>query len=150
MEEIGSDLGRVVAFSLGASWDCSIECIPWIWIRTAVERNGHEGLIGTVIPTVAKTCRVGRFRDALINIGTGKVGIAPVGVCVGNEAASAGESYPPILSGGQAYVDRDGIVNEFPAPSWLDCKGPVNEYPVCLRLEQLPALVLGSVTAQPS
>ena len=42
MKEIGSDLGRVVAFSLGVSGDCSIECVPWVRISTAVEGDGHE------------------------------------------------------------------------------------------------------------
>jgi len=65
MKEIVSDLGRVVAFSLGASWDCSIECVPWVRISTAVEGDGHECLIGTVIPTVTKTSSVGWFRAAL-------------------------------------------------------------------------------------
>ena len=85
-----------------------------------------------------------------VNVGTGKVGIAPVGVYVGKEAARAGESYPPILSGGQAYVERYGAVNKFPVPSWLGCKGPLNDHPVCPRLAHVHALVLGSVTAQPS
>jgi len=65
MKETVSDLGWVVAFSLGASWDCSIECVPWVRTSTAVERDGHECLISTVIPTVAKTSSVGRFGVAL-------------------------------------------------------------------------------------
>jgi hypothetical protein len=65
MKEIESNLGGVVAFSLGASWDCSIECVPWVRISAAVEGNGHECLISTVIPTVAKTSSVGRFGAAL-------------------------------------------------------------------------------------
>lgn len=52
-----------------------------------------------------------------VNVGTGKVGIAPVGGYLGKEAASVGESYPPILSSGHAYLDGDRIVNEFPVPS---------------------------------
>jgi hypothetical protein len=64
-ERNGSDLGRVVAFSLGTSRDRSTECVPWVRISATVERNGHECLIGTVIPTVAKTSSVGRFGVAL-------------------------------------------------------------------------------------
>ena len=65
MKEIGSDLGRITAFSLGAGWDCGVEGVPWIWIGTVVERNGHECLIGTIIPTVSKTSSGGWFRAAL-------------------------------------------------------------------------------------
>jgi hypothetical protein len=65
MKEIESDSGRVVAFALGASWDCSTDCVPWVGIGTAVEGNGHECLIRTVIPTGAKTSSIRRFGAAL-------------------------------------------------------------------------------------
>lgn len=65
MNEIGSDLGRVVVFSLGASWDCVVEGVPWARIGTAVERKGHECLIGTIIATITETCSVGWFGAAL-------------------------------------------------------------------------------------
>jgi hypothetical protein len=76
-----------------------------------------SALSAPLFQPLPKLAVLGGSEPFWVNIGTDKVGITPVGVYVSKEAARARESYPPILPGGQAYVEREGIVNEFPVPS---------------------------------